>query len=108
MNHLSDRSEPGLPASYKCWTIISREQCFSRHLRFAYGNDPEGRRALERGVLSYRAPSMGALHRNCICNLYRSSIKRNVSKLQADERVALYAIFGGIPAYWEQFDPKGP
>jgi hypothetical protein len=25
---------------------------------------------------------------------------------KADERVALYAIFGGVPAYWEQFDPN--
>lgn len=56
---------------------------------------------MERGVLSYRAPSMGALHRNCICNLYRSKhqkecfqITKQMSASRSMQSSAVYQLTG--------------
>ena len=62
---------------------------------------------MERGVLSYRAPLYGrATSKLHLQPLPFKASKGMFPNYKADERVALYAIFGGIPAYWEQFDPK--
>lgn len=61
---------------------------------------------MERGVLSYQAPLYGRATSKL--HLQPLPFKATVGmfpKYKADERVALYAIFGGVPAYWEQFDP---
>ena len=62
---------------------------------------------MERGVLSYQAPLYGrATSRLHLQPLPFKTTKEVFSRYQADERVALYSIFGGVPAYWEQFDSK--
>ncbi len=62
---------------------------------------------MERGVLSYQAPLYGrATSKLHLQPLPFKATKEMFSNYKADERVALYAIFGGVPAYWEQFDPK--
>lgn len=61
---------------------------------------------MERGVLSYQAPLYGrATSRLLLQPLPFNATKSFFPKYRPDERVALYAIFGGVPAYWEQFDP---
>ncbi|MEM7802436.1 MAG: ATP-binding protein [Chloroflexota bacterium] len=62
---------------------------------------------MEKQVLSYQAPLYG-----------RATMKLNLSPLpyglareffpnyQPAERVGVYAVLGGIPAYWERFDPE--
>jgi len=58
-------------------------------------------------VLSYQAPLYGrATSRLHLQPLPFKTTKEIFSKYKADERVALYSIFGGVPAYWEQFDPR--
>lgn len=62
---------------------------------------------MERGVLSYQAPLYGrATSRLHLQPLPFKATKGMFPNYKADERVALYAIFGGVPAYWEQFDPN--
>ncbi len=62
---------------------------------------------MERGVLSYQAPLYGrATSRLHLRPLPFKATKEMFPTYKADERVALYAIFGGVPAYWEQFDPN--
>ena len=62
---------------------------------------------MERGVLSYQAPLYGrATSKLHLQPLPFKATKGMFPNYKADERVALYAIFGGVPAYWEQFDPK--
>ncbi|MCD4673575.1 MAG: ATP-binding protein [Anaerolineaceae bacterium] len=62
---------------------------------------------MERGVLSYQAPLYGRstskLH---LSPLPFAATKGMFPDYEAEDRVALYAIFGGVPAYWEQFEPK--
>jgi len=61
---------------------------------------------MERGILSYQAPLYGrATARLMLQPLPFSATRGFFSKYRPDERVALYAIFGGVPAYWEQFNP---
>ncbi|MBN1666307.1 MAG: ATP-binding protein [Anaerolineales bacterium] len=61
---------------------------------------------MERGVLSYQAPLYGrASSRLMLQPLPFSSTKDFFPKYRSDERVALYSFFGGVPAYWEQFNP---
>jgi uncharacterized protein len=62
---------------------------------------------MERGVLSYQAPLYGrATSRTHLQPLPFKTTKEIFSNYKVEERVALYSIFGGVPAYWEQFDPK--
>ena len=62
---------------------------------------------MERGVLSSQAPlywrATSKLH---LQPLPFKTLKGMFPNYKADERVALYAIFGGVPAYWEQFEPN--
>lgn len=62
---------------------------------------------MERGVLSYQAPLYGrATSKLHLQPLPFKATKGMFPKYKADERVVLYSIFGGVPAYWEQFDPS--
>lgn len=62
---------------------------------------------MERGILSYQAPLYGrATSKLLLQPLPFKATKDVFPKYRPDERVALYAIFGGVPAYWEQFDPN--
>lgn len=62
---------------------------------------------MERGVLSYQAPLYGrATSKLHLLPLPFKATRGMFPNYKADERVALYAIFGGVPAYWEQFDPN--
>ena len=62
---------------------------------------------MERGVLSYQAPLYGrATLKLHLQPLPFSTTKSMFPNYEADERVALYAILGGIPAYWEEFNPQ--
>ncbi len=62
---------------------------------------------MEREVLSYQAPLYGrATTRLHLQPLPFKATKGMFPKFRTDERVALYAIFGGVPAYWEQFNPS--
>ena len=62
---------------------------------------------MQRHMLSYQAPLYGRatrqLHLQPIPFGYTQDFFPNY---QADERVAIYAIFGGIPAYWERLNPQ--
>lgn len=61
---------------------------------------------MERGVLSYQAPLYGRATSRLMLQPLPFKVTKNIfPKYRPDERVALYAIFGGVPAYWEQFDP---
>lgn len=61
---------------------------------------------MHRHMLSYQAPLYGRatsqLHLQPLPFGYTQDFFPNY---QPDERVAIYAIFGGIPAYWERIDP---
>jgi AAA+ ATPase superfamily predicted ATPase len=58
-------------------------------------------------ILSYQAPLYGrATARLKVQPLPYSTTKGVFHNYKTDERVALYSIFGGVPAYWEQFDPS--
>jgi AAA+ ATPase superfamily predicted ATPase len=62
---------------------------------------------MERGILAYQAPLYGrATSKLLLQPLPFKATKGFFPKYRADERVALYSIFGGVPAYWEQFDPS--
>ena len=61
---------------------------------------------MQRRVLAYQAPLYGRATRQ----LHLQPIPFGYTQdffpgYQAEERVAIYAIFGGIPAYWERIDP---
>lgn len=61
---------------------------------------------MERKLLVYSAPLYGratALLR--LQPLPFSATRQFFPKYSPDERVAVYAMVGGIPAYWERFDP---
>ncbi|HRQ42159.1 MAG TPA: ATP-binding protein [Chloroflexota bacterium] len=62
---------------------------------------------MQRHLLSYQAPLYGRatrqLHLRPIPFGYTQDF---FPDYQADERVAIYAIFGGIPAYWERLNPQ--
>lgn len=62
---------------------------------------------MRRQVLSYQAPLYG----RSTANLLLQPLPFGVTQVyypnyQPDERVAVYAMLGGVPAYWEQFDPQ--
>ena len=59
-----------------------------------------------RHALSYQAPLYGrATAQLRLPPLPFGMTARSFPRFDADERVAVYAIWGGIPAYWEQLDP---
>jgi len=50
---------------------------------------------------------MAVLPQTCFSNHYLSVPPgKHDTKYDADERVAVYAMLGGVPAYWERFDPQ--
>lgn len=62
---------------------------------------------MEREVLSRGAPLYGRSTSNLLLPpLPFSATKPWFPNYSAADRVALYAIFGGVPAYWESFDPN--
>ena len=59
-----------------------------------------------RHTLSYQAPLYGrATAQLRLPPLPFGMTARYFPRFDADERVAIYAIWGGIPAYWERLDP---
>jgi AAA+ ATPase superfamily predicted ATPase len=62
---------------------------------------------MERGVLSYQAPLYGrATSKLLLLPLPFKETRTFFPKYRPDERVVVYAMFGGVPAYWEQFNPS--
>lgn len=62
---------------------------------------------MERGALSYQAPLYGrATSRLMLQPMPFRDTKRFFPKYRPDERVAVYAMFGGVPSYWEEFNPN--
>lgn len=62
---------------------------------------------MQRHVLSYQAPLYGrATALLCLLPLPYGLTTKYFPHYQPDERVAVYAIAGGVPAYWELFDPE--
>ncbi|MFN8464402.1 MAG: ATP-binding protein [Caldilineaceae bacterium] len=60
-----------------------------------------------RHTLSYQAPLYGrATAQLRLPPLPFGTTARYFPHFDADERVAIYAIWGGIPAYWERLDPS--
>ncbi len=62
---------------------------------------------MERGLLSYQAPLYGrATSLLKLQPLPFSTTRSFFPNYKPDERVAVYAMVGGIPAYWEMFNPQ--
>jgi len=62
---------------------------------------------MHRHLLSYQAPLYGrATQQLQLQPIPFGSTPDFFPNYQADERVAIYAIFGGIPAYWERINPQ--
>lgn len=62
---------------------------------------------LQRHVLSHQAPLYGRASAHLRLDPLPFGISRRFfPKYDAAERVALYSIFGGVPAYWERIDPS--
>jgi hypothetical protein len=62
---------------------------------------------LHRHVLSHQAPLYGRASAHLRLEpLPFGVMKEFFPEYGADERVALYSIFGGVPAYWERIDPS--
>ncbi len=62
---------------------------------------------MERQLISYQAPLYGrATGLLKLLPLPFAETRHFFPRYRADERVAVYAMLGGIPAYWERFDPK--
>jgi uncharacterized protein len=62
---------------------------------------------MQRHLLSYQAPLYGrATQQLQLQPIPFGSTSDFFPNYQADERVAIYAIFGGIPAYWERINPQ--
>lgn len=62
---------------------------------------------MERHLLSYQAPLYGrATSRLLLPPLPFAATREFFPNYHPDERVAVYAMLGGIPAYWERFDPQ--
>jgi len=62
---------------------------------------------MERNVLSYQAPLYG----RATAQIYLQPLPFGITKdffssYTPDERVVVYALFGGVPAYWMIFDPE--
>ncbi|MCB2160685.1 ATP-binding protein [bacterium] len=62
---------------------------------------------MQRTFLSYQAPLYGrATARLLLQPFYFGSTPLFFPKYSPADRVAIYAMFGGIPAYWERIDPQ--
>jgi uncharacterized protein len=62
---------------------------------------------MQRHLLSYQAPLYGRASRQLHLQPIPFGNSRNFFPgYAADERVAIYAIFGGVPAYWERINPQ--
>ena len=62
---------------------------------------------MQRQVLSYQAPLYGRSTANLLLQPLPFGVTQAFyPNYQPDERVAVYAMLGGVPAYWEQFDPQ--
>jgi AAA+ ATPase superfamily predicted ATPase len=62
---------------------------------------------MQRHMLSYQAPLYGRATRQLhLQPIPFGYIQDFFPNYQPDERVAIYAIFGGIPAYWERLNPQ--
>jgi AAA+ ATPase superfamily predicted ATPase len=62
---------------------------------------------MQRQVLSYQAPLYGRSTANLLLQPMPFGVTQAFyPNYQPDERVAVYAMLGGVPAYWEQFDPQ--
>lgn len=62
---------------------------------------------MERSLLSYQAPLYGrATSLLKLQQLPFSTTRLFFSNYKPDERVAVYTMLGGIPAYWELFNPE--
>jgi AAA+ ATPase superfamily predicted ATPase len=62
---------------------------------------------MQRHLLSYQAPLYGRATRQLHLQPIPFGYTRDFfPDYQPDERVAIYAIFGGVPAYWERIDPQ--
>lgn len=62
---------------------------------------------MQRHLLSYQAPLYGrATAQLRLQPLPFGTTRAFFPRYSAQERVALYAIFGGVPAYWERVDPS--
>jgi len=61
---------------------------------------------MKREFLSYQAPLYGRASAQIHLQPFYFGMTRSFfPKYSAIDRVALYAIFGGVPAYWERVDP---
>lgn len=64
---------------------------------------------MQRHLLSYQAPLYGRATRQLHLQPIPFGYTRDFfAQYQPHERVAIYAIFGGVPAYWERIDPQQP
>ncbi|NLG99543.1 MAG: ATP-binding protein [Chloroflexi bacterium] len=62
---------------------------------------------MNRQVLSYQAPLYGRSTANLLLQPLPFGVTQSFyPRYRADERVAVYAMLGGVPAYWERFDPE--
>jgi AAA+ ATPase superfamily predicted ATPase len=62
---------------------------------------------MERQVLSYQAPLYGRSTANLLLQpLPFGTTREAFPQYEAHERVAVYAMLGGVPAYWERFKPQ--
>ncbi len=62
---------------------------------------------MQRQVLSYQAPLYGRSTANILLQPLPFGVTHSFYPGYApDERVAVYAMLGGVPAYWERFDPQ--
>lgn len=60
-----------------------------------------------RDVFSYQAPLYGRAHAQLhLAPLPFGMTREYFPDYSAADRVAVYAMLGGIPAYWQQFDPQ--
>lgn len=61
---------------------------------------------MNRQVLSYQAPLYGRSTANLLLQPLPFGVTQSFfPNYAADERVAVYAMLGGVPAYWQRFDP---
>jgi AAA+ ATPase superfamily predicted ATPase len=61
---------------------------------------------MQRQVLSYQAPLYGRSTANLLLQPLPFGVSQSFfPQYAADERVAVYAMLGGVPAYWERFEP---
>lgn len=95
-------AEPGIAGTLQnAWDHLLKE----RQIFLAISGSHLG--MLERNVLAYQSPLYGRatalIH---LQPLSLGSTKDFFPKYSPDERVLVYALFGGVPAYWMIFDPK--